>query len=150
MKPEKKFFERYVKGFCVWQVLVLTLTIVAVVLLQTMIFPEKRMNAVYLYYVAGYFFFFGLLSFMGYAFLRSSGLTAGGKQVLRKRFVVMSVAFTLLAYLLFVLLKANDAGLFSFIFVLFYLVEMLFCVEYLLRLSRKKDSEETNADGLVD
>lgn len=49
MKPEKRFFERYVKGFCFWQVLVLTVMIILAVFLQMMIFPDRRINAVYLY-----------------------------------------------------------------------------------------------------
>lgn len=137
MKSNRRFFERYLKGFCIGQVLVLTVTIIISVFLQSMIFGDRPVNAVYLYYAAGYFFFFGLFSFLGYSFLRSTKLTEGSVRVLRRRFVWMSVCFTLLAYLLFVGFKAGDRGLFSFLFVLFYLVEMFFCVEYFRRLNRK-------------
>ena len=142
MKPEKRFFERYVKGFCFWQVLVLTVMIILAVFLQMMIFPDRRINAVYLYYSAGYFFFFGLLGYMGYAFLRSSKLTKGSVEVLRRRFMTIAVVFTVLAYLLFVLVKANDPGLFRFILVLFGLAEVFFCVEFLKRLTRKNGQQE--------
>lgn len=93
MARGRKWFESHVKKFCLMQVGLLTVLLVAAVAVHVVCFPESRINGRGISVTVAYFFLLAVMNFMLYAF----GKARLGNLYLFGLTVVLSLLFAFLS-----------------------------------------------------